>query len=340
MLKLIIGDKRTSSWSMRPWLLMRALDIGFEEEMIPFHSENWHRRIGALGGVTVPILLLPGAAVGDSLAIAETLAELFPEAGVWPAERLARMRARALCAEMHASFGAIREECAFDAFRHGPPRPLSGRATTQLRRAEAIFASAPAAEFLCGRFCAADAFYAPLALRVLQYGLEVNAAARTYIERIAALAPVQTWLADAERERGWPEAAPGRATWRRTVVSAEDALLLAQRWTRSWNAGALDAVLEMFADDVEFVSPKAQIYCGTPRVSGKAALRTYWARALDAIGPLEFALDGVDWDGPASAVLVRYRARLGTAHTRAAERWVIAPDGLIVSGEAYYGAPV
>src|SRR5882762_3476325 len=176
MLKLMIGNQRFSSWSMRAWVLMRQLGIEFEAEVVPYTRKDWVATVQSLHPAgTVPVLLAGGITVGDSLAIAETLAELFPDAGVWPAEQALRARARSLCAEMHSSFTAIRQECSFDVFRDGELRPLSAQGNAQLARADAILSCADAqGGFLCGRFGAVDAFYIPLALRVLQYGLGVS----------------------------------------------------------------------------------------------------------------------------------------------------------------------
>jgi glutathione S-transferase len=339
MLKLLIGNQRFSSWSMRPWLLMKQLGIPFEVEQVAYTRSDWGeavRRVHPAG--TVPALVADGLVVGDSLAIAETLAELFPQHGVWPAAAPARARARALCAEMHSSFGAIREECAFDLFRQGEPRPLSARGAAQLRRVEQIFSSADGTGLLCGAFCAADAFYTPLALRVLQYGLEVSAPARAYVERVAALPSVQAWRAEAERERGWPASRPDSQPYHRALVSAEDGLRFARHWIDAWNGRRLDAVLELFTDDAVFVSPKAESFIGQARVEGKAALRSYWTVALEKIPRLEFTLEAADWDPAASALTVLYRADLAGRRSRAAERWLLDAAGRIRYGEAYYGA--
>lgn len=338
MLKLIIGSQRFSSWSMRPWILLRQLGIPFEAEQLPYTRPDWAEAIRRLYPAgTVPVLQAGELLVGDSLAIVETLAELFPGRGVWPADAGRRARARSLCTEMHASFGAIREECAFDLFRGGQTRPLSARGQAQLRRAEAIFASAGGG-FLCGAaFCAADAFFTPLALRVLQYGLTVAAPARAYVERVAALPSVRAWTAEAEKERDWPAQSPGGRPYHRAVVSAEDALRLAEGWIAAWNARRLEAVLDLFDDAAVFVSPKAESFLGQPRVEGKAALRHYWSLALEKIPQLEFQLEAADWDPAASALLVVYRADLAGRRNRAAERWLLDHSGRIRYGEAYYG---
>lgn len=342
MLKLMIGNRRFSSWSMRAWLLMRQLGIEFETEVVPYTRNDWAVTIQSLHPAgTVPVLLAGDITVGDSLAIAETLAELFPHAGVWPAEPAQRARARSLCAEMHSSFTAIRQECSFDIFRDGEPRLLSAQGQAQLTRADAILSSADAqGGFLCGHFGAVDAFYVPLALRVLQYGLGVSPRAHAYIERVGALPAVRAWIAEAAREREWPALSPGGRPYHRAVVCGDDALRLARQWVGHWNARRLDAVLDLFSEDAVFVSPKAQGFTGRARVEGKAALRSYWTAALQKIAQLEFKLDTADWDAGSSAAVVIYEANLAGQRSRAAERWMLDAAGKIRYGEAYYGAAV
>ena len=340
MLKLMIGSQRFSSWSMRPWLLMRQLGIPFEAEKVPYTRPDWHAVVKARHAAgTVPVLLLEDYAVGDTMAIAETLAELHPQAGVWPAEPKARAQARSLCAEMHSSFGAVREECTFDAYRKGPPRPLSPRAQAQFARIDAIFSGAEDG-FLFGGFCAADAFYAPVALRTRQYQVELSPAARAYVERIAGLASVQEWLAQAETERAAPPVRPGGAPYHQAMVSVEDALRFATHWVAVWNKRDLEAVLELFTENAVFVSPKAAALLGQARIEGKAGLRRYWGVALEKIQHLEFKLETADWDPASSTATVIYEADLAGKRSRAAERWVLDATGKIRYGEAYYGAPL
>lgn len=339
MLKLLIGNQRFSSWSLRAWLLLRQLGIPFETQVLPYTRPDWSAAVRSLYGAgTVPVLLIDGFVVGDTLAIAETLAELHPRAGVWPEDAQQRAMARSLCAEMHASFGALRSECAFDLFRDGSPRPLSAQAAAQLGRVERILAGAAEGGFLFGAFCAADAFYIPVGLRVLQYGLEVSPRARAYIERAAALPAVREWVAQAQGERGWPAQAAGGGPYHRAVVSGADAQRHARRWIAAWNARDLEAVLGFFAADAVFVSPKAERFTGQARVEGKAALRAYWTTALEKITALEFAFEAADWDAATSTLLVVYGAGLNGKHTRACERWVVDAAGQITYGEAYYGA--
>lgn len=338
MLQLMIGNQRFSSWSLRAWLLLRQLGIPFEAQVLPYTRGDWSAAVKSLHAAgTVPVLLVDGFAVGDSLAIAETLAELYPQAGVWPADAQERAMARSLCAEMHSSFGALRAECSFDLFRSGTPRPLGVQAAAQLLRVDRILAGAAEGAFLFGAFCAADAFYIPVGLRVLQYGLEVSPRARAYIERAAALPALRLWTEQAQNEREWPALSPGGRPYHRAVVGGEDALRLARAWVEAWNARKLETVLEFFAEDAVFVSPKAESFIGQARVEGKAALRSYWTTALQKITQLEFTLDTADWDAAAATLLVVYLASLNGKRARACERWVLEADGRIRYGEAYYG---
>ena len=339
MLKLLIGCQRFSSWSLRAWLLLRQLEIPFEAQVLPYAREDWAAAVKSVHAAgTVPVLLIDAFAVGDTLAIAETLAELYPQAGVWPAEAQQRAMARSLCAEMHSAFAALRAECAFDLFREGRPRPLSVAAAAQLARVDRILSGAADNGFLFGAFCAADAFYIPVALRTVQYGLALSPRARAYVERVQALPALQLWRQQAEGERGWPAVSPGGQPYHRAVVNAEDAQRLARQWVDAWNGRRLEAVLAFFSEDVVFVSPKAESYIGHARVEGKAALRAYWTRALEQITQLEFTLETADWDAANSALLVVYLASLNGKRARASERWLLEADGRIRYGEAYYGA--
>lgn len=339
MLKLLIGNQRFSSWSLRAWLLLRQLGIPFETEKLAYTRPDWSAAVRSLNAAgTVPVLLIDGFVVGDSLAIAETVAELHPQAGVWPQDAQERAMARSLCAEMHSSFAALRSECAFDLFRDGAPRPLSDQAAANLARVDRILAGAADGGFLFGAFCAADAFFIPVGLRVLQYGLQVSPRARAYIERGAALPALREWTAQAQEERGWPERATHGGPYHRAVISAADAQAYAQRWIAAWNARDLEAVLALFAEDAVFVSPKAESFTGKARVEGKAALRAYWSVALEKITALEFAFEAADWDAASSTLLVVYVAGLNGRRARSCERWVLDAAGRITSGEAYYGA--
>jgi glutathione S-transferase len=218
MLQLVIGNKNYSSWSMRPWVLMKQLALPFEEVKLRFDLAPGSPFYTALAAYTpvgqVPVLMLEPDAAGqrmavwDTLAIAEALADRFPEAGVWPADSRARARARSVCAEMHAGFGPLRQHCPMNIEARLPevgqrvwaeqPRVRANVARIESMWAEALAASG--GPFLFGAFGAADAFYAPVGQRVLTYGLPVSDTSRAYIERVAQAPGVAAWIADALSE--------------------------------------------------------------------------------------------------------------------------------------------
>jgi glutathione S-transferase len=202
-LTLFIGNKAYSSWSLRPWLLMRALDIPFAEEITPLYVEGSREKMlrEAPTG-KVPVLKDGDFAVWDSLAIVEYLAESFPQKNVWPRDKKKRARARSLCAEMHSGFQALRQACPtnFRRARRAAPLPLDEAARADLARMQAIFSQAEGA-FLFGDFSAADAFFAPVATRLDVYAIDLEPAARAYCDRVLALPAFQAWREGARAER-------------------------------------------------------------------------------------------------------------------------------------------
>ena len=213
MLQLVIGNKNYSSWSMRPWVLMKQLGIPFEERKLRFDFAAGSAFRQAVAQVSpaglVPVLLDGNLAVWDTLAICEHLHEIFPQAGVWPADRLRRARARSVSAEMHAGFGALRSHCPMNIEASLPEvgrRVWAEQPTVRanLARIEALWADALGAHggpFLFGDFCAADAFYAPVCMRLSCYALPMSAVSRAYMARVAAAPGVQAWIADAMAEQ-------------------------------------------------------------------------------------------------------------------------------------------
>ena len=214
MLKLYIGNKNYSSWSMRPWVLMTQAGIPFEEVMVRFDSfdaDSQFKR--SLAGVTptgkVPVLVDGELVVWDTLAIAEYLAEQFPELHLWPREAAKRARARSVCAEMHSGFAALRGACPMNieaslpqvgalAVRDKPAVRADLERLTDMWRQLLAEHGGP---LLFGRFSVADAFFAPVAMRIRTYGLPVPADAAAYIERLCALPGVQAWIDAARAER-------------------------------------------------------------------------------------------------------------------------------------------
>lgn len=197
MYELFIGNKNYSSWSMRPWVLMRTLEIPFHERLMPFHlnqGEGAFTRFSPTG--RVPVLLDGETRVWDSLAIAEYLAER--HAGVWPADAEARAWARSAAAEMHSGFGELRNDCSMSVgvrvrLRHHTDQLLGDlRRLTELWRDGFARHGGP---FLAGRaFGAVDAFYAPVATRVQTYSLPLPREAMSYVERLLAHPPVREWI--------------------------------------------------------------------------------------------------------------------------------------------------
>jgi glutathione S-transferase len=211
-MQLVIGNKNYSSWSMRPWVLMRQLGIAFDEVKLRLDFEGGSAFRQAVARVSpaglVPVLLDGEFAVWDTLAIAEYLHETHPGHGVWPARRPQRARARSISAEMHAGFGALRSHCPMNIEAHLPEAGARAWAAQEalrknVARIEAMWADALQASggpFLFGTFCAADAYYAPVCMRLRTYALPVSETARAYAERVAATTAVQAWTADALTE--------------------------------------------------------------------------------------------------------------------------------------------
>ena len=207
MPKLYIGNKNYSSWSLRPWLLMRQTGIAFEEVPLRFDSfapDSQFKQ--ALAGISptgqVPVLVDGALAVWDTLAIAETLAEMHPDQGVWPRDAAARAQARSVCAEMHSGFGALRSACPMNIEAHLPDvgalalRDKPG-VRADLDRLIAMWQQLLAEHggpLLFGRFSVADAFYAPVVMRLKTYALPVPPEVAAYMEHLCALPGVKAWV--------------------------------------------------------------------------------------------------------------------------------------------------
>jgi glutathione S-transferase len=202
MRELFIANKNYSSWSLRPWVLMKVLGIPFEERLFPFEADNFDRFRAFSPSAKVPTLRDGEVTVWDSLAIAEYLAEERPD--VWPAERDARAFARPAAAEMHSGFAVLRDVCTMNCGVRvaltDPPAAL-GRDVARVAEIWTEGLSRFGGPFLAGpTFTAADAMFAPVAFRVQTYGLALPEAAAMYVARLLDLAPMRQWYAEALAE--------------------------------------------------------------------------------------------------------------------------------------------
>ncbi len=217
MLELYIGNKNYSSWSLRAWLLLTQLGIAFEERRLrlDWKADSAFKRTLMEHAPTgrVPLLVDDGFAVWDSLAIAEYVAERFPDRGVWPADLRARARARSLCAEMHSGFGALRDRFPMNIEAHLPE--VGERVVREhpavaadVERIESMWSQALEASggpFLFGRFCAADAFYAPVCSRLRTYAPSLAPTTLAYVQRVHDLPSMRAWCDAACAEHDFVE---------------------------------------------------------------------------------------------------------------------------------------
>jgi glutathione S-transferase len=221
MLKLYIGNKNYSSWSMRPWVLLKQSGIPFEEVKVLFDSfapeSNFKQTILKINPRgQVPVLVDSGVdgdlAVTDTLAIAEYLAESFPDKNLWPTDKVARAQARMACAEMHSGFTALRSNCPMNIEANLPhigalvmrDKPA---VAADVARVEALlggllkaYAASHTDGMLCGAFSIVDAYFAPVVMRFKTYALPASALLAAYMDRLCAMPGVAAWMADAKVE--------------------------------------------------------------------------------------------------------------------------------------------
>jgi glutathione S-transferase len=204
MLKLVIGNKNYSSWSMRPWLALRANNIAFEEVFIPLYTSDKadkDRILGFSRSGKVPALIDGDITIWDSLSIIEYVAEKFPQARLWPQDRASRAHARSISAEMHSGFAALRNECGMNLHRPVRAVALSDDARANVARIQQIWAECHRrygglGPFLFGDFSGADAMFAPVVHRFRTYAIEVAADAQPYVDAMTSLPAFQEWTRD------------------------------------------------------------------------------------------------------------------------------------------------
>ena len=214
MLQLYIGNKNYSSWSMRPWVLLRQAGIPFEEVLARFDSFDPDSKFKAtIAGISptgkVPVLVDGDLAIWDTLAIAEYLAETYPEKHLWPQDKAARARARSVCAEMHSGFTALRGACPMNIEAHLPEvgaliwrdKPAVRADVQRLVDMWTGLLEQHGGPMLFGAFTIADAFYAPVCMRLHSYGLPVPPHIQAYVQRVRALPGVKAWIDGALAEQ-------------------------------------------------------------------------------------------------------------------------------------------
>lgn len=205
-LRLVIGNKNYSSWSMRPWVLLREAGILFEEVQLKFDDAANVIGVEAYSPTRkVPVLMVDGAPVWDSLAICETVAEMFPEKQLWPADARARQMARSICAEMHAGFRKLRGAMPMNIRASHPGKGMSPEVRQDIDRIVAIWQSCrerfgQGGAMLFGRFTVADAYYTPVVMRFMTHAVALPPAAQAYADAVRALPAVQEWMAAARKE--------------------------------------------------------------------------------------------------------------------------------------------
>lgn len=202
--KLYVGNKNYSSWSMRPWLALKAAGIDFEDEVIPFDFPAGNPAIRAINPAgTVPVLEHQGLRIGESLAIIEYAAELFPDKPVWPADARDRALARSYCSEMATGFRALRNAAPMN-LRYPPQRLDVGHdVEANIRRIEQIWHGSlenSGGPFLFGAFSAVDAFFAPVVARFSSYLLADHPVTTAYMAAVTNHPAFQAWAADAAGE--------------------------------------------------------------------------------------------------------------------------------------------
>ncbi|MBI3700338.1 MAG: glutathione S-transferase family protein [Afipia sp.] len=206
-LTLVIGNKNYSSWSMRPWMALKGAQIPFNEVLIPLYTNaaDKQRILDVTKSGKVPALVDGDVTVWDSLAIIEYLAERFPDARLWPADRVARAHARSISAEMHSGFMPLRNECGMNIHRSIRQKNLSADAQANIARVQEIWTDCRAryggqGPYLFGAFTAVDAMYAPVIHRFRTYDIAVTAPVRTYMQTMGANPAFAQWTKEALAE--------------------------------------------------------------------------------------------------------------------------------------------
>ena len=203
---IVLGNKRYSSWSLRPWLALKHTGAAFDEVVIPLYRDGSKEQILRHSPAgKVPILKQDGVTVWESLAICEYLADRFPAAGLWPADPAARARARSVSTEMHGGFATLRQNLPMDLSRQGGDPARVAAAQADIDRVAQIWRDCRAEHgadgpFLFGQFTNADAMYAPVVCRFRIYGVTLDPVCAAYVDAVMDLPAMREWTAAAAEE--------------------------------------------------------------------------------------------------------------------------------------------
>ena len=206
-LTLIIGNKNYSSWSLRPWIWLKQAGVAFRERRVPLFTETMERDLAPyFSNGKVPVLMDGDVSVWDSLSILEYLAERFPQAPGWPRDQAARAMARSIAAEMHSSFFDLRNALPMNCRKRFPQYPVTPGVRADMDRIVSIWERAKtehgqSGPWLLGRFCIADAMYAPVVFRLWGYDVPLKGVARDYVKHFLAQPAMREWKAAGEAER-------------------------------------------------------------------------------------------------------------------------------------------
>jgi len=206
-LTLVIGNQNYSSWSMRPWVLMKQLGIGFQAKKLRFHTAEWDAGIDRWSpSRLVPVLWRGDEAVWDTLAIMEALHEWYPDKGVWPRDAQARAFARSAAAEMHSGFRDLRSNMPMNIRASHPGKGMKPEVQANIERIEHLWGEArgrfgKGGPFLFGAFSAADAMYAPVVMRFKTYAVKVKPETQRYCDAMREAPGVRAWIEEAMQEK-------------------------------------------------------------------------------------------------------------------------------------------
>ncbi len=206
-LKLVIGNKNYSSWSLRPWFFLKNLEIDFDEEIVFLFEDNTERKLKPyFSDEKVPILLDGDLQVWDSLAIIETLADKFPDKLGWPKDTDAKAVARAVSAEMHSGYFALREALPMNCKKHFPDYPITGEVQKDIDRIISVWEFCRSnygnnGPWLFGKFSGADAMFAPIVLRLSGYDVKLPGITKEYVKMVLQNEYMQSWIEAGKAEK-------------------------------------------------------------------------------------------------------------------------------------------